>query len=46
MIELLHPLELNKYDTWRILPVKCYINNFMYLRSYKRNVNSVAMIAC
>jgi hypothetical protein len=23
-----------KYDTWRILPVRCYINNFVLLRSY------------
>jgi hypothetical protein len=39
MIELLPPLGLNKYDTWRILPVKCYINNSVRLRSCIRNVN-------
>jgi hypothetical protein len=27
MIEILPPLEKYKYDTWRILPVKCYIDN-------------------
>jgi hypothetical protein len=25
MVELFPPLGLNKYDTWRILLVKCYI---------------------
>jgi hypothetical protein len=28
-----------KYDTWRILPVKCYIDNSMRLQSYIQNVN-------
>jgi hypothetical protein len=28
-----------KYDTWRILPVKCYIDNFVRLRSYIQNIN-------
>jgi hypothetical protein len=28
-----------KYDTWIILMVQCYIDNFMCLRSYIRNVN-------
>jgi hypothetical protein len=27
MIEILPPLEKYKYDTWRILPVTCYIDN-------------------
>jgi hypothetical protein len=39
MIEVLPPLEKYKYDTWRILPVKCYIGNSVRLRSYIRNVN-------
>jgi hypothetical protein len=30
-----------KYDTWRILPVKCYIDNFMCLLSCIRNVNNL-----
>jgi hypothetical protein len=32
MIEVLPPLEKYKNDTWRILPVKCYIDNFVPLR--------------
>jgi hypothetical protein len=40
MIVVLPPLEKYKYGTWRILPMKCYIDNFMRLRSYIRNVNS------
>jgi hypothetical protein len=40
MIGLLPPLGLNKYDTWRILLVKCYIDNFVHLQSCIRNVNS------
>jgi hypothetical protein len=39
MIEILPPLGKYKYDTWRILPVKCYIDNSMCLRSYIQNVN-------
>jgi hypothetical protein len=39
MIEILPPLGKHKYDTWRIFPVKCYIDNFMHLRSCIRNVN-------
>jgi hypothetical protein len=41
MIEILPPLGKYKYDTWRILPMKCYIDNFMCLRSCIRNVNSL-----
>jgi hypothetical protein len=37
MIKLLPPLGLNKYDTWRILLVKCYIDNFAHLWSRIRN---------
>jgi hypothetical protein len=40
MIELLPPLGLNKYDLWRILPVKCYIDNSVRLWSCIRNINS------
>jgi hypothetical protein len=40
MIEILTPLEKYKYDTWRILVVKCNIDNSMRLWSYIRNVNS------
>jgi hypothetical protein len=29
MIEILPPLRKYKYDTWRILLVKCYIDKFM-----------------
>jgi hypothetical protein len=39
MIEIVPPLGKYKHDTWRILPVKCYIDNFMRLRSCIRNVN-------
>jgi hypothetical protein len=38
MVEILPPLGKYKYDTWRILPMQCYIDNSMRLRSYKRNV--------
>jgi hypothetical protein len=40
MIEILPPLEKYKYDTWRILPVKCYIDNFVHLWSCIRNDNN------
>jgi hypothetical protein len=40
MIEILPPVEKYKYDTWRILLVKCYIDNFMCLQSCIRNVNT------
>jgi hypothetical protein len=39
MIEVPPPLGKYKYDTWRILLVKCYIDNFVRLRSYIRNIN-------
>jgi hypothetical protein len=41
MIEILPPMGKYKYDTWRILSVKCYINNYVRLQSYIRNVNKV-----
>jgi hypothetical protein len=43
MIELLSLLGLNKYDTSRILPVKCYIDNFVCLQSCIRNINSCVL---
>jgi hypothetical protein len=39
MIEVLPPLGKYKYDTWRVLPVKWYNDNFMLLWSCIRNVN-------
>jgi uncharacterized protein YqhQ len=39
MIEIIPPLGKYKYDTWRILSVKCYIDNFVRLRSCIRNIN-------
>jgi hypothetical protein len=39
MIEILPPLGKHKYDTWRMLPVKCYIANYVRLWSCIRNVN-------
>jgi hypothetical protein len=40
MIEILPPLGKYKYDTRRILPVKCYIDNSVPLWSCIQNVNS------
>jgi hypothetical protein len=42
MTEILPPLEKFKYDTWRILPVKCYIGNSMRLWSCLRNINKIS----
>jgi hypothetical protein len=39
MIDILPPLEKYKYNTWRILPVKCYSDNCVRLRSCIENVN-------
>jgi hypothetical protein len=39
MIEILPHLGKYKYDTWRILLVKCYNNNSMCLQSCIRNIN-------
>jgi hypothetical protein len=39
MIEIFPPVGKYKYDTWRILLVKSYIDNSVRLRSYIRNVN-------
>jgi hypothetical protein len=46
MIEILPPLRKYKYDTWRILPVKCYVDNSVRLRSYIRNVNKHFLHRC
>jgi hypothetical protein len=43
MIEVLPPMGKYKYDTWRILPVKCYIDNFVCLQSCIRNINKDQM---
>jgi hypothetical protein len=40
MIKFLPPLGKYKYDTWRILLVKCYIDNSMRLRSCVQNINN------
>jgi hypothetical protein len=42
MIDLLPRLGKYKYDTWRIIPVMCYIDNSVRLRSCIRNVNNNA----
>jgi hypothetical protein len=39
MIEILPPLRKYKYDTWRILLMKWYIDNFVRLWSCIRNIN-------
>jgi hypothetical protein len=43
MIENISPLRKFKYDTWRILPVKCYIDNSVLLRSCIQNININAL---
>jgi hypothetical protein len=46
MIAILPHLGKSKYDTWRILLVKCYIDNFVCLRSYIQNVNKHFLCCC
>jgi hypothetical protein len=46
MIEVLSPMGKYKYDTWRILPVKCYIDNSVCLWSCIRNVNKHVWRRC
>jgi hypothetical protein len=41
MIGILPPFGKYKYDSWRILPVKCYIDNSVRLRSSIRNVTHI-----
>jgi hypothetical protein len=43
MIEILPSLKKYKYDTWRIVLVKCYIDNSTRLQSYIRNVNNLVL---
>jgi hypothetical protein len=38
-IEILPPLVKYKYNTWRILPVKCYIDDSVHLWICIQNVN-------
>jgi hypothetical protein len=40
MIEIIPSLGKYNFDTWRILPVKCYIDNYVRFRSCIRNINS------
>jgi hypothetical protein len=40
MIAILPLLGKYKYDAWRILPVKCYMDNSMRMQSYIQNINS------
>jgi hypothetical protein len=42
MIEILSPLGKYKYDTWRILPMKCYIDNSVHLQSYIKTSTSIS----
>jgi hypothetical protein len=46
MIEILPPLGKYKYNTWRILPVKGYIDNSARLRSCIWNVNKHFRCRC
>jgi hypothetical protein len=41
VLDMIDPSSLRKYkyDTWRILPVKCYIDNSMCLWSCIKNIN-------
>jgi hypothetical protein len=39
MIDIFPSLGKYKYDNWRILQVKCYIDNYVHLWSYIQNVN-------
>jgi hypothetical protein len=43
MIEILPLLGEYKYDNWRILLVKCYIDNSVHLWSCIRNVNKALL---
>jgi hypothetical protein len=46
MIELLPPLGKYKYDTYRILPMKCYIDNSVRLWSCISNINNHCWRRC
>jgi hypothetical protein len=43
MIEILPPLGKYKYDTWRILLVKCYIDNSVHMWSCIQNINTILL---
>jgi hypothetical protein len=42
MIEILPPLEKYKYDTWIVLPVRCYIDNSMRLQAAYETSTSIS----
>jgi hypothetical protein len=44
MIEILPLLEKYKYDNWRILSVKCYIDNSVRMWSCIQNVNTTVVV--
>jgi hypothetical protein len=46
MIEVLPPLGKYKYDTWRILLMKCYIDNSVRLQSCIQNINKHFWYRC
>jgi hypothetical protein len=46
MIEILPTLGKYKYDTWTILLVKCYIDNYVRLRNCIRNINKNFLCHC
>jgi hypothetical protein len=46
LIEIIPSFGKYKYDTWRILPVKCYINNSVRLWSCIRNINKYFWCYC
>jgi hypothetical protein len=46
MIGILPPFGKYKYDTWRILPVKSYIDNSVCLQSCIQNVNKHFLHRC
>jgi hypothetical protein len=46
MIEIPPPMEKYKYNTWRILLVKCYINNSVHLWSCIISINKHFSCRC
>jgi hypothetical protein len=44
MIEILPPLEKYKYDTWRILPVKCYIENSVHFEELHKKCQQAFLV--
>jgi hypothetical protein len=45
MTEILPSLGKYKYDIWRILPVKCYIDNLVRGHTYKTSTSISGAIA-